>query len=124
MSKEYVEVKSIFDVFDEYYPGDMHCVPLRPCKLCSGRAYIAEGALGGYFGFCGRCGMILGMPFGYGSRLNLADDWNWGANPEPEQLDLFGDNPTWEDEFADACERVTDRDRQAYLFPEFADFWK
>jgi hypothetical protein len=52
-----------------------HCIPLRPCPLCghepdfvnSGFVWLAE---------CPSCGLLLGLPYGYASRLDLCRDWN------------------------------------------------
>lgn len=55
--------------------GNLHCVPLLPCPLCGTEADIVEYDTV-YLGECPSCKLTLGLPYGYASRLDLANDWN------------------------------------------------
>lgn len=56
-------------------PGYMHVVPLACCPLCQCEPDIVEYDMV-YTAECQNCGLVLGLPYGYASRLYLAADWN------------------------------------------------
>ena len=55
--------------------GKLHCYPLLPCPLCAADVYIVEYDQI-YLAECPECGLTLGLPYGYASRIDLANDWN------------------------------------------------
>ncbi len=57
------------------YDASLHIIPLRPCPLCGGLAQFVEDEMV-WFAECADCGLTLGMPNGYDSRLDLCEDWN------------------------------------------------
>lgn len=58
-------------------PGKHHAVPLADCPLCADEVDIVEDAeFPVYFAECPGCGVRLGEPYGYASRLHLAHAWN------------------------------------------------
>lgn len=57
--------------------GKNHIIPLEPCPLCGGDAHFLHHIEAmSYTAECGVCGLTLGYPYGYGSRLDLCRDWN------------------------------------------------
>lgn len=64
------------------YKGSLHCIPLAPCPMCGTEpnfvGYEDESA---WAAECPTCGLYLGNPCGYGSRLDLCNDWNRCATP-------------------------------------------
>lgn len=63
-------------------PGSKHCVPLLDCPLCGSAVDIVEFPEDGpvYLAECTECKLTLGLPFGYASRRDLANDWNRRAS--------------------------------------------
>jgi uncharacterized paraquat-inducible protein A len=55
--------------------GKLHVYPLLPCPLCGTDVDIVEYDMV-YLAECPKCGLTLGLPYGYASRLDLANDWN------------------------------------------------
>jgi hypothetical protein len=59
------------------YPSSHHIIPLWPCPMCGSEPnftqHIEEVV---WTAECSVCGLSLGYPFGYGSRLDLCKDWN------------------------------------------------
>jgi len=63
------------------YPGTEHILPLSDCPLCGSTAQFVEDADEMvWMAECTECGLLLGLPYGYSSRLDLCNDWNRRAN--------------------------------------------
>lgn len=61
----------------ETIPGDQHIVPLADCALCGSKAnFIFFKDEDVWAAECSDCGLILGLPYGFGSRLDLCAAWN------------------------------------------------
>lgn len=59
------------------YPGNSHIIPLANCPLCGGQAdFIEDEEICAWLAECCNCGLRLGEPNGYSSRLDLCNDWN------------------------------------------------
>ncbi len=60
------------------YPSSQHIIPLRPCPMCGSEPNFVDHhpPYGLWTAECPGCGLTLGMPYGYGSRLDLCNDWN------------------------------------------------
>jgi len=59
------------------YPCSQHCIPLWPCPMCGAEPNFVEHVEAMVWtAECPDCGLSLGHPFGYGSRLDLCADWN------------------------------------------------
>lgn len=56
--------------------GKEHVVPLSNCPMCNGEADFVEFNETVWIAECTGCGLALGYPYGYSSRLELANDWN------------------------------------------------
>lgn len=79
MSDE-LESQSVFETGQNgvrCIPGNRHVIPLDPCPMCgSPSQFVEHVAAMVWMGECTKCGLLLGMPYGYASRLGLCDDWN------------------------------------------------
>ena len=59
------------------HPSESHIVPLADCPLCGAEAHFIECVTEMvWLAQCKGCGLILGDPSGYASRLDLCNDWN------------------------------------------------
>lgn len=59
------------------FPANSHCVPLSPCPCCGSSAEFVELTDESvWLAECTQCGLLLGLPHGYASRLDLCYDWN------------------------------------------------
>ena len=59
------------------YLSSQHIIPLLPCPMCGSEANFTEHHEEMVWtAECSVCGLSLGYPFGYGSRLDLCKDWN------------------------------------------------
>jgi hypothetical protein len=69
-------------------PGDQHVVPLSDCPMCGQPAQFVwhHMSMGRYAVRCTGCGLTLGPPHGYSSRLDLCADWNRRDVPAPDKL--------------------------------------
>lgn len=67
--------ESLFEEENRRYSGDTHVIPLAGCPLCAHTPDFVEFD-DSWFAECPNCGLILGFPYGYGSRLDLCNDWN------------------------------------------------
>jgi transcription elongation factor Elf1 len=65
---------------DDTTPSDtssQHIIPLWPCPMCGSEANFTEHIEEMVWtAECSLCGLSLGYPFGYASRLDLCKDWN------------------------------------------------
>ena len=63
------------------HPYDSHIVHLKPCPCCGTYPEFLEDIEDmTWFASCPHCGLILGEPNGYSSRLDLCNDWNRRAD--------------------------------------------
>ena len=68
------------------HDGRLHCIPIDDCPLCGHFTNVIEYTLDHvYLAECSSCGLCLGMPYGYSSRLDLSTDWNRRANEPKEE---------------------------------------
>lgn len=59
----------------KYYNHDVHIVALKECPLCGTfPKFVQDDML--WFIECPECGLTLGQPNGYVSRLEMCNDWN------------------------------------------------
>lgn len=72
--------------------GANHIIPLWPCPLCGGDAFFLHHIQAmSYTAECSKCGLQLGYPYGYSSRLDLCRDWNRcfnGVNKDDETNEI------------------------------------
>jgi hypothetical protein len=70
------------------YPSSQHCIPLWPCPLCGtpDPIFIEHITPMVWTAECTECGLSLGHPFGYGSRLDICRDWN-RRSPLPQNVE-------------------------------------
>lgn len=73
------------------YPGDDHVIPLWPCNTCGATAEFLEWPEMVWTARCtgDDCGLHLGEPNGYSSRLDLCAAWNRRYEP----TDPLSDTP-------------------------------
>jgi hypothetical protein len=59
------------------YDSSEHIIPLENCPMCNGSAqFIEDEEEMVWLAECDDCGLTLGLPYGYSSRLDLCADWN------------------------------------------------
>ena len=68
------------------YPSESHAVPLADCRMCGASVdFVCRD--GDWLARCPGCGLTLGEPHGYSSRLDLCRDWNRVVEREPSDDD-------------------------------------
>jgi hypothetical protein len=74
-------------------PCEAHITPPEPCPLCGSSAQFVELTSSMvWMCECTKCGLALGLPNGYSSRLDLCDAWNeraaiaWSQRGEGKKL--------------------------------------
>ena len=68
------------------YPSESHAVPLADCRMCGASVdFVCRD--GDWLARCSGCGLTLGEPHGYSSRLDLCRDWNRVVEREPSDDD-------------------------------------
>lgn len=75
-----------------HHPSYSHIIPLLSCPLCDDDAdfveYVEDNV---WTAECTNCGLTLGLPNGYASRLDLVNDWNTRVNSQavPPQINAL-----------------------------------
>lgn len=65
--------------------GSLQFPPFRDCPICGTDVHVLEDSnRQSYFVHCPTCYLIFGLPYGYSSRLDMANDWNRRYHEEKE----------------------------------------